>query len=76
MNDSVREYARRTAKPIKIRHKNLGSEPDNFLQFEVSQLHILIFIPEPVEINKNIFLNDLESFFIFNLNRQTCWFDF
>ncbi|XP_076088367.1 dipeptidyl peptidase 4-like isoform X6 [Mytilus galloprovincialis] len=34
MNDSVREYARRTAKPIKIRHKNLGSEPDNFLQFE------------------------------------------
>jgi hypothetical protein len=44
MNDSVKEYAKRTAKPIKIKHKDVGSSgsnQENFLYYEVRFWHFI-----------------------------------
>lgn len=38
MHDSVKEYAKRTAKPIRIKHRDVGSGgsvADSFLNYEV-----------------------------------------
>lgn len=46
MNDSVKEYAKRTAKPIKIKNKDVGSSgsnQDNFLYYEVRFWHFILF---------------------------------
>lgn len=46
MNDSVREYAKRTAKPIKIKHKDVGSSEsnqDNDVYYEVRFWHFMLF---------------------------------